>query len=209
MIGGVVTPNPAGGNPISDFRADDNAAETSNILYVGGVVASGSIYAPTSIQFVTGFATSTLGGVEVGVFNNIGQFGVNTTTPTAMLSVQSTTTVDSLNIASSSGVSQLIVKSNGFVGIGTSTPAGNLSASGTVFMAGLTTAASSAETGYLCLNGQNQVINDSLLCVSVSAARYKNNIKPLTTLGLNQVMQLHPKSFYFDQGQGDNGQNLQ
>jgi filamentous hemagglutinin len=55
------------------------------------------------------------------------------------------------------------------VGIASSSPAGVLGTNGTVFMAGLTTAASSAESGYLCLNGQNQVINDSSPCLSVNS----------------------------------------
>lgn len=83
-----------------------------------------------------------------------------------------------------------------------------LQTTGQVYNQNLTTASGSSEAGYACYDSNGQLINDSLLCVSVSAERFKNDIKPLTP-GLAEVMQLQAKSFYFKPGVGDSGASLQ
>lgn len=84
------------------------------------------------------------------------------------------------------------VNSNGNVGVGTTSPWRRLDVNGTVGMKGLT-GSSGLQVGILCLSAVNEVINESVACVA-SAARYKENIKPLN-VGLDELLKLKPISF--------------
>lgn len=47
------------------------------------------------------------------------------------------------------------------------------------------------------------------VCLGTSSARYKNSIQGFKTGGLNQVLALRPKQFFYNAGYGDNGARLQ
>lgn len=196
QLGRIVGTNSLlGGNNIGIIGSDSASAENSQTVYIGGFLASASIVPVQNIAMILGASTSTTGGIQLFNINSNGVTGINTTTPSAMLAVQSTTTIDSFNVASSSGASQLIVKSSGNVGIATTTPAYKLVVAGTVQLPGITTS-SSGLSGYLCVDAANQVVDDTAVCVTVSAKRYKNYIGPLEP-GLDELMQLKPVSFYY------------
>lgn len=42
------------------------------------------------------------------------------------------------------------------------------------------------------------------ICLGTSSARYKNNIRPLKA-GINEIIQLKPKAFFYNKGHGDDG----
>lgn len=121
--------------------------------------------------------------------------GLNTNTPTAVLTVMGTSTQPTstlFTIASSSGASLFTVLANGSVGIGTTTPAYKLVVVGTVQLPALTTSAG-LQTAVVCLNAANEVISDSVACLA-SARRYKKDIKPLN-VGLQEILKLNPVEF--------------
>ncbi len=51
-----------------------------------------------------------------------------------------------------------------------------------------------AATDYWCYDANGQFIRDTVVCIAVSAARFKENIQPLTT-GLETLLKLNPISY--------------
>ncbi len=88
------------------------------ILFIGLLLISGITVANSGIVGI-GYDPTTISGAKLAVNGNV---GIGTTTPQQTFTLQGTGTTDLFNLASSSGVSSLIVKSNGNVGIGTTTP---------------------------------------------------------------------------------------
>lgn len=99
-----------------------------------------------------------------------------------------------INAGIYSGTDILTILSTGRVGIGSTTPNYGFVANGTVAMPNLTPS-SGLQTGVVCVGAGGQLINDSVACLA-SAARYKQNINPLSP-GLNEIMKLTPVSYYF------------
>lgn len=120
----------------------------------------------------------------------------STGSPTKHLWMGYDTTIDAGFIqASNDGIAHmpLVINGNGGnVGIASSTPWRTLGVGGTVGFSGLTTS-SGTQAGVLCLSSNKEVINDSVACLA-SAARYKQNVNPLT-VGLAEVLKLQPVSF--------------
>lgn len=100
---------------------------------------------------------------------------------------------------------------NGTVLVATTTNAVNKLAAfatgGKVYMSGLTTSGSS-QTGYLCYDGNGQVIQDTAVCL-VSALKFKKDINPLA-LGLNAVLAMKPVTYYLKEpfGKEDAGEQI-
>jgi hypothetical protein len=89
-------------------------------------------------------------GVETVRITTSGLFGIGTTSPSATLSIQGTSSAPTtalLNIASSSGTSFLSVLANGNVGIGSTSPAYTLGVTGTFGVSGQATLATASTTG--------------------------------------------------------------
>lgn len=57
-----------------------------------------------------------------------------------------------------------------------------------------TTSSGSNQTGYWCYDANGQLIRDTVICVAVSALRFKTNIQPLT-VGLDELLKLRPVSY--------------
>ena len=100
-----------------------------------------------------------------GTGNNyiLGNVGIGNSSPSQTLSIQGSGATDIFNVASSSGTSDMIIKSNGNVGIGTTSPAqklqvGSNSAGGNVLIA----------NGWLCVGAGASSGNGS--CASASAS---------------------------------------
>ncbi len=88
---------------------------------------------PSTMKFLSSAPTGL-------VLDQFGQFGINSTTPAAMLSVRgiSGSTTPEFIVASSSNAVNLIVTSGGNVGIGTTTPGHLITLSGGAFSDGAT-----------------------------------------------------------------------
>ncbi len=114
-----------------------------------------------------------------------GNTGIGTSTPNANLAIQ-------YNYGNSN--------SNVFV-VGSSTNSSNstyatlfnVTNTGTVF-APNTTSSGGAQTGYWCYDANGQLIRDTVVCIAVSARRFKQDINPLH-VGLNELLQLQPVSY--------------
>ncbi len=79
--------------------------------------------------------------------------------------------------------------------VGTSTNANaTIAFAGRGFWSGLT-ASAGLQTGIVCLNAANELINESVACVA-SSLRFKERVQPLN-VGLSELMRLRPVSFYF------------
>lgn len=87
------------------------------------------------------------------------------------------------------------------IGVGTTTPWRTLDVNGTVGFKNLTTS-SSAESGYLCLTSNNEVVNDSTACL-VSAKKFKKDIENLD-VGLDLVLGMRPVSYKKKNPMGEN-----
>lgn len=128
----------SGGNPewvVGNILAGSNITVTTStagqitITATGGSASAGG----NSGQIQYNNATA-LGGAEMFFANS--RFGINSTTPTAALVVQGTSTqptVPVLTVSSSSNASLFTVLANGNVGIGTTTPLSPLSVVGAGF----------------------------------------------------------------------------
>lgn len=185
VIGGTHTAGIAGGAPLTL-----NANSSNNTM----VLANSSASDIWNIALVS----NSINFSEIGVADNRlfiktgGGVGVNTGAPKSLFDVAGSVSIGSYggnNAAPSNG---LIV--SGTTGIGTSSPWRTLAVTGTVGFDGLT-GSSGLQVGILCLSANKEVINESVACVA-SAARYKQQIQPLT-VGLNEVMKLNPVSFYW------------
>lgn len=143
--------------------------------------------------FVIGSSTAT-----TFIVDNAGRVGVGTTTPWGLLSINPIVANGAMPqfVVGSTSSTTMIITAGGKTGFGTTSPYRIVSISGTVAMQGLTTA-SGAQTGDLCINAANDVINDSSVCI-VSARRFKNDIMPLSsTDALAEVLKLQPVSFRY------------
>lgn len=108
-------------------------------------------------------------------------FTISTSTATA------TSSVAALTIQSGRGL---------FIGTTTNSNATGIASNGTVFLSGISTA-SSAQTGDICINAANEIINDSAVCI-VSSRRFKQDIHDLSRdEALDLVMHLNPVSYFY------------
>lgn len=130
---------------------------------------------------------------NVFTFSTYGFLGIGSTTPTAPLSVQASSTLDKTNpvmLIASSSLTYLQVAGDGTI------------------YAPSTASSGANQTGYWCYDGNGQFIRDTTTCL-VSALKFKKDIKPLT-LGLNEVLKMEPVTYYkknpFDKT--DSGQQI-
>ncbi len=93
----------------------------NNELNGGTVAAASDLY--IGYRNSNNFIDIKRGSLRVDTNGNV---GINSTTPSAMLSVLGTSTYPLLNLVTSSSASSLYVASNGYVGIGTATPGNKL-----------------------------------------------------------------------------------
>lgn len=126
-----------------------------------------------------------------------GNVGIGTTSPYAILSVESTAggTTPLFTVSSSTngtGTSTaLYISNNGNIGIGTTSPWTKLGVNGTVAMPGLV----NDSTGYyVCLNTTTGQLATSTGVCGASSIKYKENVQSLS-YGLEDVLKLKPVSF--------------
>ena len=151
--------------------------------------------ATDEIRFLTGAPT-----LRRMTILNSGYIGIGSTTPTARLVVQGTTslpTLDLFEVASSTNVSMFNVNSNGRVGIGSTTPNYLLSLAGTMAVNGLTTAAGTPNS--ICMNAASGeiTVNAALTC-TVSDEDQKSPLKPITFSALEMIMKMQPSTFSYN-----------
>lgn len=119
---------------------------------------------------------SSTGDVLEGFNNAFPQLFVGaTTTSTTQVVVTNVAGVDSLAIGSSTGNYLLVNKTGKIFAPNTSTSGSN-------------------QTGYWCYDGNAQLIRDTIVCVAVSAKRFKYDIQTLN-VGLSKLLQLNPISY--------------
>ncbi len=82
------------------------------------------------------------------------------------------------------------------VGINNTTPDQTFSVNGQISFSGLNTADTSS--GYLCIDGTNQVVTSAGACDTSSSRRFKKDINDLTVdSGVAEVMKLNPVTFFY------------
>lgn len=108
-----------GSTTITSLGAGTVYSTASGGLYIGSTSDTGS---GTNGQVAYFTAPNTLTSAS-SLLNNGTVVGVNATSSTVNFNIKGTTTLDPLNIASSSGTSELIVKSSGRIGINGNSPA--------------------------------------------------------------------------------------
>jgi len=151
---------------INSFSGTSNFNGDTNFL--NSVTVSGSTFIGDT--FLSGNFTDT----GTSVFS--GNVGIGSSTPSAILSIQGTSsaaTTDLLGISSSTGASLLTVLSNGNIGIGSSTPSAILSIQGT---------SSAATTDLLDISSSTGA---SLLTVLSNGNIGIGTIAPLSELDIN------------------------
>ncbi len=118
---GIGTANP---NEIlevnGNIQANSYKISGATILSGNSSVALGSAGATGNVSLKTVAGTGLY--VTKSSDSSYNLVGVNTTSPTAIFTIQATSTVAALNIVSSTGASMFTVLANGNVGIGTSSP---------------------------------------------------------------------------------------
>ena len=149
-----------------EFRGAASASSIrigAQILATVDTAPTDGVRLPTKLSFYTDRLS--VGLIERLTITSVGLVGVNSTTPTARLSVQSTAgdTTDILRVATSTGLSILTVTPTSRVGIGSTSPVSVLSVQGT---SGATTdllrVASSTGTSILTVTSNGRVgINSS------------------------------------------------
>ncbi len=132
---------------------------------------------------------------------NPGFVGIGTTTPNGQLTV-SNSTLPQLSLTDTTPTSNawtLRSISNNFY-IATSsytatstTAAVRIDPNGAVYLPS-SAVTSANQTGYWCYDANNQLIRDTIVCVAVSARRFKQDIHPLD-VGLSELLQLQPVSY--------------
>ncbi len=163
----------------TDASTDVPTTTTANFLDIGNVIFGSNLYNQSNTS-----------GKNL--------IGINSSTPGSNFVVQGTSTaatVPLFTIASSTGTKLLTVLPNGNTGIGTSTPSYVFVNSGTAQFYNIANAASGL-SGYACFDSANQLVDDSAVCITVSAQRYKKDIKALDS-DLSELMALNPVSFYY------------
>jgi len=167
-----------------DFRADNFTGSNGTLtnrygLYLNFTAAAGS-------------STNAYGvyqnGTDVKNFFN-GTVGIGTTSQTALLTIQGTSTKPLLNITSSTTAPALYVDQNGRVGIGTSTPGASLtvSASGTEQFANF---------------GAGTLSTDANGNLTVSSDERLKNIDGSFTRGLEAINGLNPINYHWNATSG-------
>ncbi len=68
-----------------------------------------------------------------------------------------------------------------------------INANGAVFLPSAAVS-SGSQTGYWCYDANDQLIQDSAVCIAVSARRFKQDIQPFDA-GLSELLRLHPVSY--------------
>lgn len=133
---------------------------------------------------------------------NIGNFGIATATPKWKLQVASTTqpqlalsgTInDNIYTMRSIGNSFYIATASPTTFATSSVSDLRIDANGAVYLPSAAVS-SSNQTGYWCYDGNNQLIRDTIVCVAVSAKRFKEGIQS-NVPGLNELLQLNPISY--------------
>lgn len=147
--------------------------------------ASLSINAPAQTQpyFLIGSTTSTVLSVNppTGI-GGIWAFGA-TSSPSARFTIsafyQDTFNANLFIVASSS--------------VSATSTVFKIDNTGAIF-APNTSGSGGAQTGYWCYDANGQLIRDTVVCIAVSAKRFKYDIQPLH-VGLSELMQLNPISY--------------
>lgn len=179
-------------------------------------VSTSTLFATLAINSQGNFSNNAMdiatpGGVAFLVKDG-GLSGYSTTSPYALSSVEMDNTNLSFAVSNQGSSTPSLavenVNNNGTVLIATSSNVVNrlgvLASAGKVYMSGLT-ASAGLQTGVMCLDGNNQLINDSVACLA-SAQRFKTEITPLT-VGLDEVMKLQPVSFLWKKDFNEGYQN--
>lgn len=175
-----------------DTAVGNNAlGNTTGFFNIGIGLAAGANLLGGQDNIVIGAASSTSVNLTTGHQNII--IGNNISAPVAAGSGQ----LDIGNLIYATGMGSIgTTVSTGKVGIGSTTPWRTLDVNGTVSFKGLTTSAA-AQSGALCLSATNEVINESVACIS-SAERYKENIQAIANnTSLNQILALEPVTYLF------------
>ncbi len=117
-------------NPSNALDVTGNIRATGQLIANGGgmTLNAGNVYYASGInlQYWTGVVTTGL------ALTNTGLVGIGTTTPTAKLVVQGSSTTPLLSVMTSSSAPVLYVSDAGFVGIGTSSPSQKLDVAGNI-----------------------------------------------------------------------------
>lgn len=142
-----------------------------------------------------------LGGSTAGLYSMV---GVGTSTPRFGIQVASSTGSQYGLTDPTGGTNKktwALRSQNGEFSISSTTdafatsslPALRIINTGQIFAPG-TLSSGAGQTGYWCYDANGQLIRDTVVCIAVSALRFKEDIRPLT-VGLNELMQLHPVTY--------------
>jgi hypothetical protein len=172
-------------NTLIGYQAGNGITTGSNNIWLGTATSS------------TGIANLTTGSQNILIGNNI-------SLPSATNNGQ----LDIGNILYGTGITSTgSTLSSGALGVATTSPWRTFSVNGTVGLAGLTS--DSADSKVLCLTSNNEVVANAGTSCITSSQRFKNTIEPLdASSGLDEVMQLNPVSFYYNDNIGIPGQQV-
>ena len=168
------------------------------------------IFANNDGTFCAGgiFANSTCSGAAIFVTPTTLLTGIGTTTPWGLLSVNANALgagVPQFVVGSSTGT-KLVVANGGNVGVGTTSPLSTFTVNGGVTLHGL---AAGAGAGAVCATADGLISYNSAAACTTSSQRFKNSITPISSAdALATILALQPVTFRYNQGQGDNGNNL-
>ncbi|MGD0976944.1 MAG: tail fiber domain-containing protein, partial [Minisyncoccia bacterium] len=200
----------AGGINVGTDGIYSNGDITSlNNGYFGGKVGIGTNTPDQKLDVFGNIAASTSATANVGLIlnsvngiNNDGYFS---------LMASGAAGIDSLYFKNGTGTGTagalMTIASSGYIGIGTTSPEVKLEVIGTasaskIFITGPTV----SNTGnYLCINTTTGEVESGGSPCSVSSQRFKDDISPIASGGLAEVMGLQPVSFRYKVGYGDNG----
>ncbi len=137
----------------------------------------------------------TSGLFSVGISPDF-RVGIGTTSPSAKLSVNASSTVPFFLVGSSTAT-HLMVDTTGNVGIGTTSPWRKLSVSGTVAFNGLDTTQGNA----ICITAGKEITDPGAAACTGSSIRFKENVETLSEgFALDKINQLRVVSFDYKDG---------
>lgn len=197
----LVIANGAGGLALtSSSTIPTTASGESSMFYVNNFNNNEALYIRKSGTGTGDYLTieNSIGSPQF-IVKSSGNVGIGSSTPNANLVVQGIggATQPLFTVATNTGVSLFQVNANGNVGIASATPNYKLSVGGTVAFPNVATA-STGLSGYACFDAAGQIIDDTAICVTVSAARFKNEITPLSPQeALAKTLKLQGVSYYF------------